>query len=87
LKSARELAGKAALQIAGGADPGAAKKAAKLAARTPADRDLVEKVAALFLSRHVKSLRPGTRVEVERVLNKEIIPAWRGRRLSQGVTF
>jgi len=84
LKDARDLARKAHVQVAnGGDDPGAAKLAAKAAARTPVGHDLVERVAAQFLARHVKGLAPATRVEVERIIAKEIVPAFRGRRLSQ----
>jgi integrase len=82
LKDARDLARKAHLRVASGEDPAAEKRAARAAARTPVDRDLVEKVAAQFLARHVKGLAPATVREVDRILTKEIIPAFRGRRLS-----
>jgi integrase len=82
LKDARDLARKAHLRVASDEDPAAEKRAARAAARTPVDRDLVEKVAAQFLARHVKGLAPATVREVERILTKEIIPAFRGRRLS-----
>jgi integrase len=71
------------VQIASGQDPGDLKRAAKIAERIPVDHDLVEKVAAQFLSRHVKGLARTTAREVTRILAKDIIPAWRGRRLSQ----
>jgi integrase len=83
LKDARDLARRAHLRVASGEDPAAEKRAARAAARTPVDRDLVEKVAAQFLARHVKGLAPSTVREVERILTKEIIPAFRGRRLSE----
>jgi integrase len=83
LKDARDLARKAHLRVAGGEDPGETKKAARTALHAPANRDLVEKVAAQFLMRHVKTLRPATLRDVTRIMNKEIVPAWRGRRLSQ----
>ncbi|MGP0007993.1 MAG: tyrosine-type recombinase/integrase [Methylocella sp.] len=83
LKEARDLARKAHLIVAGGQDPAAQKQASRVAARTPVDRDLVERVAAQYVSRHVKGLSDTTKQEVSRILNKEIIPAWSGRRLSQ----
>ena len=84
LKDARDLARKAHVQIAGGIDPASEKSTAKLAKRVPAaDRDLVEKVVAQFLSRHVKALAPATAKEVGRIFRKDILPAWQGRRLSQ----
>jgi hypothetical protein len=83
LKEARDLARKAHVQIAGGTDPGTLRRAAKLAKRVPADHELVENVAAQFLARHVKGLARTTVREVTRILAKDIVPAWRGRRLSQ----
>src|SRR6202043_4169908 len=43
----------------------------------------VEKVAAQFLARHVKNLAAATRIEVGRIVAKEILPTFRGRRLSE----
>jgi len=83
LKDARDLARKAHLRVAGGEDPGETKKASRTASHAPANRDLVEKVAAQFLMRHVKPLRPATLRDVTRILDKEIVPVWRGRRLSE----
>jgi hypothetical protein len=83
LKDARDLARKAHLAVSSGQDPGETKKAAREALHVPANRDLIEKVAAQFLARHVKPLRPATLRDVTRIMNKEIVPVWRGRRLSQ----
>jgi integrase len=83
LKDARDFARAAYLRVANGEDPAAEKRAARSATRTSADRDLVERVAAHFLARHVKGLAAATVREVERILTKEIIPAFRGRRLSE----
>jgi integrase len=83
LKSARELARAALAKVAGGIDPGAEKKASKAAAAIPAN-DLVEHVAARFVSHYARrQLKASTAKEVERVLEKEIVGPWRGRRLSQ----
>jgi Arm DNA-binding domain len=83
LKEARDLARKAHVQVANGVDPGAAKRASKIVERIPVDHDLVEKVIAQFLTRHVKNLAPSTFREVTRLMKKDVLPAWRGRRLSE----
>lgn len=83
LKDARDLARKAHLQVANGEDPGAIKRAARTDARALPARDMVEKVAAQFLDRHVNGLAPATAREAGRIITKEIIPAFRGRRLSE----
>jgi Arm DNA-binding domain len=72
LKDARDLARAAHLRIAGGEDPAALKQAVKIATRTPVDRDLVEKVAAQFLARHVKNLAAATRIETGRIIAKGV---------------
>jgi integrase len=80
---ARERASVALGEVAQGLDPAAEKKAAKAAARAPPDHDLVEIVVESFIKRHVKSnLRPSWARETERMLNKEIVGAWKGKRLS-----
>src|SRR5207302_9515151 len=83
LKDARDLARAAHLQIASGEDPGAAKEAARTATKALPARDIVEKVAAQFLARHVKNLAAATRIEVGRIVAKEVLPTFRGRRLSE----
>jgi len=84
LKAARELAGRALVKVAGGDDPAAEKREAKVAARTPHDRDLVEKIVPLFVERYAKAnQRPASAYETERVLNKEIVSRWKGRHLSE----
>jgi integrase len=86
LKDARARAAAASVQVTDGGDP-AAEKAAKraaLAAETTNANDLVETVAGRFIAQYVRrNLKASTISEVERILNKEILPAWRGRRLSQ----
>jgi integrase len=71
------------VQAANGIDPGAAKQASKQVARAPAPKDIVEKVAAQFMARHIKGLAPATIREATRIFDKEIVPAWRGRRLCE----
>ena len=83
LKAARELAQRALVAVAAGEDPASAKQAAKAAARAPADRDGVEKVVSTFVERYAKAnTREGTWKETERLLNKEVIGAWKGRHFS-----
>jgi integrase len=82
IDDARRLARKAAAGLAENIDPGAEKKRLRIAARTPIDLDKVETVAATFIKRHVVNLAPATQREVNRILEKEIVRTWRGRRLS-----
>jgi integrase len=86
LKEARARAAAASVQVTDGSDPAAekaAKRAAKAAETTNA-LDLVETVAGRFIAQYVRrNLKASTILEVERLLNKEILPAWRGQRLSQ----
>jgi len=84
LKSARELARTALVKVAGGEDPAADKKVARAAARLPADRGLVEKVVASFVERYAKAnTRERSWRETQRILEKEVVGAWKGRGLSQ----
>ncbi len=84
LKAARELARAALVKVAGGEDPAADKKAARAAARLPANRDFVEKIIPNFIERYAKAnTRESSWRETERILNREIVGAWKGRRLSQ----
>jgi integrase len=83
LKSARELASEAIKTLARGADPRAAKRDAREAARIAArsERNLVESVVHDFLETHVaRNLKASTQYEVGRLLAKELAP-WRGRRI------
>jgi len=83
LKKARELAREAIGKVAEGKDPGTERKATKAAAAVPVN-DLVEAVVARFISHYAKrQLKAKTAQEVERLLGKEIVTPWRGRRLSQ----
>jgi integrase len=78
LKLARELALKALAEIAAGRDPAAEKKIKRAADRAPAD-DLVEAAVERFIQRHVRILKSAR--EPERVLRREVIEPWKGRRL------
>jgi integrase len=83
LRQARDKAAKARAAIADGRDP-AAEKQAKKATRQTNDRGLVEKIAQQFIERYAKpNQRPETCRETERILNREIVQPWKGRRLSE----
>jgi len=80
------MASEAAQALARGDDPAAAKQVAKVTARTAAanpERDLVETVAETFMERYAKKqTREKSWRETERLLNREVVAPWRGRRLS-----
>jgi integrase len=82
VRDARILAREAYLKVARDTDPGEEKKAARVAARTPEDLDLVERVVVEFTKRHLPHLAPSTQSAVTRILNKNVLPQWGGRRLS-----
>jgi integrase len=85
LKASRQMASDAAQALARGDDPAAAKQEAKITARAAAepDRDLVETVAATFIERYAKKqTREKSWRETERILTREVVDPWRGRRLS-----
>lgn len=79
LKAARELASRALVNVASGTDPAADKQAAKVAAR---DRDMVEDVVHRFIERYAKANASRSWPEVKRILDKEIVGAWKGRALA-----
>lgn len=83
LGSARDIARKALVTVAEGSDPNAQKKAAKQSASdAAAARDRVEEVVASFVERYVKpNNKPSTAKETERLLLKDVVPAWKGRRI------
>ena len=83
LRAARDLAQRALVEVARGNDPGADKKAARVAAKAPADRGLVEKVVDTFIERHAKPNTKATSArEAERILKREVVGAWKGRPLA-----
>lgn len=81
LKEARLAAKRAAVAVAAGQDPAAAKQAARKAAKDAAS---VEALVERFLA---EAVRPRLRRadEVERIFEKEVLPAW-GRRKARDVT-
>ena len=88
LAAARARAQKALAQVVDGNDPAAAKKAAREAAKAAARaaEDRVEAVVGAYATRYLaKSPRvgPGWAREAERLLRREIVPVWGGRRLSE----
>jgi integrase len=83
LAEAQRQAGIEHGKIKAGNDPAGVKAAAKLASmKAPEDSELVETIAARFINQYVKAeTRPRTARETERLLNKEILPYWKGHRL------
>jgi hypothetical protein len=84
LQEARRKALEALGEIAKGNDPGEAKTVAREAARAEreAEVDQVERVVDSYIERYAKR---ETRdwAETQRLLNREIVGTWKGRRLSQ----
>ena len=83
IKAARRAAEEARGAIARGEDPAGEKKAAREAARADraAETDLIEKVVETFIERHAKRATRDWK-ETERLLNRNVVERWKGRRLS-----
>jgi len=81
LRSARELAQQALIEVAKGSDPSADRKAARTGAKVLSDRDLVEKVAEQFIERYAKA-NTKSWPEAKRILDREVVAHWRGRHLA-----
>ena len=83
LADARDRARDAILAAKRGADPAGEKQLAKRAARAGdgSDRDLFQNIVADFLKRHASKNRSAT--ETERLFNREVFPAWSGRRIQE----
>lgn len=84
LKGARDKAREALAVVARGGNPGADRKAARAAATAKPEvaADLVEDVVAQFIARYLPRLRDSSRAETTRILNRDVVAPWRGRRLS-----
>jgi integrase len=79
LSNARELARRALVAVAEGRDPAFEKKKARRDAAGH-ERDLFENVAAQFIERYAKAnTRESTWRETERLLNRDVLPKWKGR--------
>jgi integrase len=85
LDKARELARERLLEANRGADPAAKKQEAKRARPAPQPtHDLIESVCAAYVERQAKpNTREASWREVERILKREIVGAWEGRRLGE----
>jgi integrase len=83
LKAARRAAEEARGKIARGEDPAGQKAADRAAAKAEreGETDLVEKVVEKFIERHAKAQTRDWR-ETKRLLEKNVVERWRGRRLS-----
>lgn len=79
LSDARELGRNALRAVAEGRDPGDEKKAAR-STEASRPRNLFEAVAESFVHRYAKAnTRESTWRETERILDKDVLPHWRGR--------
>jgi integrase len=85
LRAAREAARVALGKVNAGKDPAAERREARAAAQKPKpEHDLVEKVVETFVERYAKAnLRESSYYETKRVLNREVVGLWRGKRLSE----
>ena len=84
LALAREIATGLRADIVRGGDPAVEKQTAKAAVTEPRDQDLVERVGEQFILRHIRAtMKASWAHEAERMVRKEIIGAWKGRRLSE----
>jgi integrase len=83
LATARNLAQRALGEVAKGTNPATTKRAVRAAAKASrADvDDLVETVVAEFVSRYAKKFTHDWK-ETQRLLDKNVVPTWRGRRLA-----
>ncbi|ADP71268.1 integrase family protein [Rhodomicrobium vannielii ATCC 17100] len=82
LAAAREQARQTMALVRQGIDPAEhrkTEKAARIAAEEERKDSLFEIVAEDYIRRHVSTLKGGH--EVERLLRKHVIPAWKGRRI------
>lgn len=85
LRAARDLAGRALDAVTDHRDPAAEKQEAKRAAAAEQLRasDLIDDVVASYVEKYAKrQTRQTSWREKERLLKKEVIGAWKGRRLS-----
>jgi integrase len=83
LATARDLARKAAAELANGVDPRAKKRAAKAEAREPA-LDLIENVVRTYIERYAKKqTRERSWRQTEHLLARGIVKPWGRRRLSE----
>jgi integrase len=82
LEMARKCAREAIGKIAGGDDPAAEKKAARRPACVSGVPQTIDELASFFMERYAKkATRERSWQETERILNRDVLPAWKGRPL------
>jgi hypothetical protein len=89
LGQARKFAATSRAAIAAGRDPQGEKAATREKEREAflSKRDSIEAVIGEFIEKHVRrSNKPSTAKEYVRLLEKEIVGAWSGRRLTRAAT-
>jgi integrase len=79
VEQARKEAQRVLGEVAAGRDP----QAAKVAARQPVVSRRFEAVAESFVEKHVASLRASTAGDYRRIVERTLIPAWRGRDVTE----
>jgi integrase len=77
LAAARAAASAARLEIERGTDP--APQRLPITAYSSGDGEAIEVVAADFLEKHGRKIRPKTLEQYESILRNYVLPAWRGR--------
>jgi len=83
LSSARELARKALVGVAEGRDPGREKKDARQGIAR-AEQNQIDAAVAQFIEKYAKTnTRESTWRETERIFNRDILPPWKGRAVSE----
>jgi hypothetical protein len=85
LPEARKVAAGLYGQVASGRDPGAERKSSRrreAEAKAPV-RDTIEKVARQYLKHAAARTRASTAAEASRILRVYVLPAWKGKRLSE----
>ncbi|MCP8939402.1 tyrosine-type recombinase/integrase [Alsobacter sp. SYSU M60028] len=88
LATARELGRAALTKVHAGVDPTDERNERRAAAKAArnATADLMHNVSEEFLKRHVRTkTRASSARETERILNVDVLPAWKGRRV-QSIT-
>ncbi len=80
LGTARRMARQTLTAVAEGSDPARERKEARRAGERAGERNTIETVARVFIDRYAKvATREASWRESERLLKRDVIPAWEGR--------
>ena len=84
LKTARDLARAALVDVAKGGDPATEKKAEKQKKKAGGGLDLVENLVDQFIKRHAEKKNKERHIhETQRILTREVVAKWKGRRIGE----